>query len=88
MVQVAAGFGRGGRSILKASHEQFWIHSISGNDADHFHSLTRLRFNAPLRFNVSLGAEYLLILSERTYGDYPDVSKRLPQARVFFTWDM
>ena len=86
--RVAATFGRDNQSYLKVSHEQFWIHAISGNNADHFHSLTRLRFNAPLRLNVGLGAEYLLILSERTYQDYPDVSARLPQTRIFFTWDM
>ena len=86
--RVAATFGRDGQSYLKVSHEQFWIHAISGNNADHFHSLTRLRFNAPLRLNVGLGAEYLLILSDRTYQDYDDVSVRLPQARIFFTWDM
>ena len=40
------------------------------------------------RFNTSLGAEYLLMLSERTYDLYPDVSKRNPQLRLFLTWDM
>lgn len=86
--RVAASFGRGGWPFLRVSHEQFWIHSVSGNRADHALSATRFRFTAPLRFNVGLGAEYVLLLAERTYKDYPDVSARRPQARVFFTWDL
>ncbi|MCP4571417.1 MAG: DUF3943 domain-containing protein [bacterium] len=84
--RVAASFGREGWHFLRVSHEQFWIHAVSGNRADHHVATTRFRFQAHLRFNVGLGTEYVLLRAERTYADYPDVSVKRPQGRIFFTW--
>jgi hypothetical protein len=84
--RVAARFGRDGWSYLQASHEQFWIHAISGNEADHHILATRLRGAIPLRGSFGVGLEYVLYNAERTYADYEDVSSRNPQSRLFVTW--
>jgi len=84
--RVAAEFGRGGWSFLQVSHEQFWLHAISGNVVDHYVSFTRLRATLPLKFNIGFSAEYTLSLAEREYRDYPDVSVRQPQMRAALTW--
>lgn len=84
--RVGARFGRDGWRYLQASHEQFWIHSVSGNAADHHILVTRLRGAVPVRGSFGVGLEYVLINAERTYADYADVSARNPQSRVFVTW--
>ena len=86
--RFAASFGRGRWEYLRVSHEQFWIHSISGNRSDHHISFTRLRFTAPVKYNVGVMGEYVLNLSERKYQDYDDVSVRDPQVKIALTWIM
>jgi hypothetical protein len=86
--RFAAAFGRGGWDYFRFSHEQFWIHVINGNRADHYVSFTRFRFTAPIRYNIGLMGEYVLNLSERTYQDYDDVSVRDPNLKVAVTWLM
>ncbi len=84
--RVAASFGRDDWHYLEMSHEQFWIHSVSGNVADHHILTTRVRAAVPLRAGFGLGAEYALMNAERTYEAYADVSARAPQTRLFATW--
>ena len=86
--RFAASFGRGGWEYLRVSHEQFWIHTISGNRSDHYISFTRLRFTAPVKYNIGVMGEYVLNLSERKYQDHDDVSVRDPQVKVALTWIM
>ena len=74
------------RRLFEISHEQFWIHSISGNRVDHHISRSTVRAAVPLKYNIRLGLEYRLELAERDYQDYEDVSVRNPQARVFLRW--
>lgn len=83
LATFSAAFGRDGWDYIYAGHQQFWVHSVSGNAADHFISMTRLRLAMPAFDGVGLGFEYVLNLSERTYRDYPDVSSRMPQMRLF-----
>lgn len=84
--RLAAHFGRDGWDYLQMSHEQFWIHAVSGNEADHHILVTHLRGAVPLGGGFGLGAEYVLINTERRYPDAPDQSPRAPQTRVFATW--
>jgi hypothetical protein len=84
--RFSASFGRNGWEFLEVSHHQFWIHSISGNRVDHHVSRTRARLSLPVVFNVGLGLEYRLDLSESDYKDYADVTKRNPQGRVYLRW--
>ena len=83
LATLSASFGRNGWHYLHASHQQFWVHAISGNAADHFVSMTRLKLATPVSNTIGLGFEYLLTLAEGTYRDYPDVSTRMPQMRLF-----
>jgi len=83
LVLLSASFGRDGWDYLHASHQQFWIHAISGNEADHFVSMTRLKLATPIFDGGGIGFEYLLTLADRTYVAYPDVHVRLPQMRLF-----
>lgn len=78
--------GPRGWSYLQVSHEQFWLHAVSGNAATHHLLISRVRAAAPLREGFGLGAEYVLFNAERRYTDYPDVSARAPQTRLFGTW--
>ncbi len=84
--RFTASFGRDGWKLVEVSHQQFWIHSISGNDVDHHYSRTKFSLSVPLKYNIGMGAEYILDLGERNYADYDDVSTRDPQARVFLRW--
>ena len=84
--RFAASFGKRGWEFLEISHHQFWIHSISGNKVDHHVSRTRARLSLPVKYNIGLGLEYRLDLSESDYQDFPDVSKRNPQSRVYLRW--
>lgn len=83
LATFSASFGRDGWNYVFAEHQQFWIHAISGNAADHLVSMTRLRLAMPVTRTLGLGGEYVLTLADRTYRDYPDVSVRMPQVRVF-----
>jgi hypothetical protein len=84
--RFSAWFARDGWRLFEISHEQFWIHSISGNRVDHHISRSTVRAAVPLKYNIRLGLEYRLELAERDYQDYEDVSVRNPQARVFLRW--
>lgn len=85
-LRLAAKFGRDSWDYLRMSHEQFWIHSVSGNEADHHVLVTRLGAAVPVGARFGLGAEFVLRNAERRYVDFEDVSARNPQTRVFSTW--
>lgn len=85
--KFSAEFGREGRRYLGIAHEEFIIHSINGNRANHYVNFTGLYADVPLRGFLGLKFEYLLYLSERYYKDFPDVSERSPEIRVYFSFD-
>jgi hypothetical protein len=66
----------------------FWVHSISGTVADHQVVASNLRIAVPVVHNIGAGAEFNVINAEHKYRDYPDVSQRNPQMRVFATFGM
>ncbi len=80
-----AEFGANGWHFLRVSHEQYFIHSINGTDADHHLGATRIALNAPITANLGAGLEYVLYTSEKVYEDYEDTSDRAPQLRLFAT---
>jgi hypothetical protein len=86
VMRFEASLGRGGWRYFELGHDQFFLHSISGNVVDHHLSRTRLSLDVPVKYNVGLGLEYRLTLAERRYRDYPDVSRRNPESRVFLRW--
>jgi hypothetical protein len=75
-----------GWSYLRIDHNTFYLHIVNGNKANHVVSLTRARLTVPLRGFFGVGGEYDLYLAERNYQDFPDVSQRNPEARLFITW--
>jgi Domain of unknown function (DUF3943) len=81
----AAEFISNGHQFLTVSHEQHFIHTVNGNESDHSFSISQARAAVPLHNNWSLGAEFQLMLAERKYKDFPDVSVRRPEFRVFAT---
>ncbi len=86
---VTAGFSAefitGGHEFLTVSHEQHFIHTVNGNRSDHHISISTARATVPLHNNWSVGAEYQLMLGERLYKDFEDVSVRRPELRFFAT---
>ena len=63
----------------------YWIHSINGNDADHFVTFTRASAWLPVG-PVAAGADYILYLADRQYADFPDVSARNGEIRAYLSW--
>ncbi len=85
LASFSAEFISGGHQFLTISHEQYFIHTVNGNRSDHHFSISTARAAVPVHNNWSLGAEYQLMLAERLYKDYPDVSVRHPELRFFAT---
>jgi hypothetical protein len=81
-------FGYRGRSILEVGHAGFLIHSINGNEVDHYNTITRLKVDIPLRNWFGLGADYTLYNSERFYKKYEDVSARHPELKLYAAWQI
>ncbi len=86
---VTAGFSAefitNGHEFLTVSHEYHFIHTVNGNRSNHHISISRARATVPLHKNWSVGAEYQLMLGERLYKDFEDVSVRRPELRFFAT---
>jgi hypothetical protein len=81
----SAEFISNGHQFLTVSHEQHFIHTVNGNHSDHHLSISTARAAVPVHKNWSIGVEYQLMLAERLYKDYPDVSARRPEMRFFAT---
>lgn len=81
--KIAAGFGRNGWRFVDFSHTHFWIHSVNGNQTEHYISLTRIKLSVPVTRHLAVGTDYLLYLAEGRYDDYPDISRRNPQLRAY-----
>ena len=72
--------------FLSLWQQGHWIHSINGNKADHFVSLTRARLDYPIKSFIGGGVEYVYYMAQRAYLDYPDVSAMNPELRVYLVW--
>jgi hypothetical protein len=83
---LSARFDIKGYDFLSLGHAGYWVHSVNGNEADHYTNFTLVRGDVPLRGNLSLAAEYMLYLAERNYKALPDVSARAPELEVFFSF--
>jgi hypothetical protein len=84
--KVGAKFWMDRWEFLSLWHQGHWIHSINGNRADHWVNFTRARIEFPIRGFLGGGIDYVLYLAERDYKDYPDVSSRAPEIRLYFMW--
>jgi hypothetical protein len=72
--------------FMSISHQGRWIHSINGNKADHYVTLTRIRLDYRIRGNVGVGAEYMHYVADRRYEDYPDVHAKNPELKLHLSW--
>jgi len=81
-------FARNYWNFLTVSHEQYWIHAVNGNLANHLVSFSQAKINIPLTNFVGIGIEYLLFLADSTYEEYPNVSSRNPEMRLYATWQI
>lgn len=77
---------RNGRRLVDLSHAGFWIHSINGNDADHFLSLTRARANVPVIGSLGVGLEYILYTADSRYAEFADTHRRIPELKLYAGW--
>jgi hypothetical protein len=74
---------RNGDELLALSHTQVYIHSLNGNRANHFLSVSRVAVGLPITRGLVLGADYQLYLADRNYADFPDVKQRSPQLEFY-----
>ncbi len=81
-------FGQNHWQYLTVAHEQYLIHAVNGNKANHLISFSRVKLNVPVADFVGVGAEYILYLADAFYEDYPDVTRRNPELRVYATWQL
>lgn len=87
-VQLSGSLLRRGYQLVHLEHEQSWIHAVNGNQADHHLSTSTLRLGLPVYHNIGVNLEYNLLLGERLYKNFPDVSLRHPQLRTYITWQL
>jgi hypothetical protein len=77
---------RKGRPFLSLGHSTHWIYAVNGDAATNMVSFSYLRLNVPVGRVLGVGAEYQLYYSERRYRDFPDVTQRNPEIRLFASW--
>ena len=85
---LSATFDIRGYDFLRLAHSGYYVHSVNGNDADHYTNFSLVRASAPLRGNLSLAAQWLLYQAERHYADFADVSARDPELKLFFSFSL
>jgi len=85
---LSATFGLKGHDFLRLGHAGYWVHSVNGNEADHYTNFSLVRADLPIRGGLDLAAEYLLYLAERRYRDFPDVSARNPELKLFLSFSL
>ena len=87
-LQFEASFMRNGWSWLSLRNDSYAINTVNGPDSEHFITMTRVRAIAPLVNDIGLGLEYSIAHTEHKYADYPDLTTRTPQARIFASWGL
>ncbi|MFT5233236.1 MAG: hypothetical protein ACI9UQ_001268 [Candidatus Krumholzibacteriia bacterium] len=83
--EFAAEFGANGWHFLRFSHEQMFIHTVNGTDADHFLGITTAALTVPISSTYGAGLEYVLYTSEKQYDKFENTSSRAPQIRLYGT---
>ena len=84
MAAFSGTLTRDGDEMLAMSHTEVYIHSLNGNRANHFLSVSRIAVGLPIKRGLVLGADYQLYLANRNYADFPDVNQRSPQLDFYF----
>ncbi len=87
-LQFEASFARNGWSWLNLRNDSYIINTVNGPDSEHYITITRVRALAPLVNGLGLGLEYSIAHTEHKYADYPDLTTRTPQARIFASWGL
>jgi hypothetical protein len=86
--KVGVEFVRKGIPIVRATHAGFWIYTVNGTRSNHYSNITEALLNIPIKGYFGAGLNYVLYQSERRYADYPDVSTRNPELKLYITWLM
>jgi len=77
---------RRGRPFFTLGHSNYWIYVLNGDEAQHFIAMTFARLDLQIRDFFGVGLEYDLYNAERSYAEFPDVSQRSPEYRLFLSW--
>jgi len=71
---------------FSVGHSGAYIYANNGNGRRPFpHHLISEGHHSDPRL-LRLRAEYVLYLAEKDYKDYPDISARNPEARLYVSW--
>ena len=91
--RVGASLSRKGRPILSGFYWYQWIDTkngsnFNGSNASHSVQLIGARANVPLFSNFGIGADAYLFLRDSRFELFDDTSQRVPQVRIYGTWDV
>jgi hypothetical protein len=81
-----AGATHRGRKLIGLSYLFFWQHTLNGAVGDHLMHYLGAQAAVHIYQGLGLGAQYWLTIRDSNYRDYPDVTRKNPQLRVFAVW--
>ncbi len=83
--RLNAGLRYGGRTLVELGGETAWLHTLNGAPGSYLISIAHLQAVVPLKEGLGLGAEIRGYHRKAWYDDFPDVSRWLPEGRLFAT---
>jgi len=91
--RIGAHLSRKGRQVLSAFYWYQWIDtqngsSLNGSDAYHNVQIIGLRGMVPIGSKFGIGADAYLFLRDSHFEIFDDTSQRVPQVRLYGTWDV
>jgi hypothetical protein len=74
---------------INVSNGSVWNPSETGSNANHYLQALFLKINVPVRSGMSVGFDAGVFLRESHYDivEIQDISQRVPQARLYLSWD-
>ena len=90
--RIGANLAYKGREVLSAFYWYQWLDTqngsnINGSDASHSVQLIGLRGVVPVSSKFGIGADAYLFLRDSNFEFFEDQSQRVPQLRIYATWD-
>jgi hypothetical protein len=90
--RISANLAYKGREVLSAFYWYQWLDTqngsnLNGSQASHEIQLIGVRGMVPINRNFGIGADAYLFLRDSHFELFEDQSQRVPQLRIYGTWD-
>lgn len=82
-VRLWGALYRSRRELLSVFYAGYWSHTLDGAAGDHLIHFLRARAQIPLVRGTGLGVDGIWAVRNSFYRDFPNVTRRNPQVRVF-----